>query len=261
MALADPTIVPYLAGSVYNPTSKLPFTCVNKIESGRHTFTSGPLAGATVYATLYIKAGINKNGTCYGRITNFSFAFKLPIPRTPVYYDRGDSLKFLSGQIIVQTTPVGGPPQPDLSFLLNGQLYGVGVTGTDGGPDGAESTGKILARGQSLVIPILLQNLGSAPDSYAITATPLAFGFSQAIIYKGVNIAPAALTNGTTGYTIPPNFRTTPETIPGGGITSFTWVITNRDAVSGFSSAYLNANSKTDSTKQDTIAATVITPF
>jgi len=261
MALADPAIVPYLAGTVYNPTGKLPYICVNKLESGHYTFTTGPLEGATVYATLLIKTGINKNGTCYGRITNFAFSFKLPIPHSPLYHDKGDSLTFLNGQIVVQTTPFGGSPQPDLSFSVNGHLYGVGVTGTDGGPDGAESTGKILARGKSLSTPILLQNIGSAPDRYAITLTPLEAGFSQAIIYKGRNIAVPALTNGTTGYTIPPNIGARTETLPSGGITSFVWVITNRSAVSGFSSAYLNANSKTDSTKQDTIASTVITPF
>jgi hypothetical protein len=261
VALADPALTPYLAGSVFNPTGKLPYICVNKLETGHHTFTSGPLAGATIYFTLYIKTGINKNGTCYGRISNFAFGIKSPLPRSRVLYDKGDSLQFLNGQILVQTSPFGGPPQPDLAFLLNGQLYGVGVSGTDGGPNGAESTGKIIGRGQSLVIPIYLRNLSSAPDSFAITATRFQPGFTEAVIYKGVNIGGAVTATGTTGYTIPPSVRGVPQTLPAGGITSFVWIITNRSAVSGFSSAYLNANSKTDSTKQDTISALAITPF
>lgn len=261
MALADPALVPYLSGTVYNPTAKLPYTCVNKTKSGSYKFTTGPLTGATVYATLFIKTGINKNGTCYGKISDFTFSFKLPIPGTPLYHDKGDSLTFQSGQIVIQTSPFGGTPQPDLSFLLNGQLYGVGVTGTDGGPNGAEATGKILKIGESLTIPIVLQNLSDAPDSFAITATRLAAGFSQTFIYKGKNITSAVLTNGTTGYTIPPNIGKTPETLPAGGVTGLTWTVTNRSAVSGFSSSYLNANSKTDSTKQDTISTLVITPF
>lgn len=255
IGLADPDILPYLQGSVFDRKATFPFTCVDKFKAGGYTFTSGPLEGATIYGTVQVQAGIDKNGVCYGKLSNVFFGFSDPLLGNKIFTDKTDSLTFENGQVLVQTTPIGGPAQPDLSFKLDGQLYGVGVIGTSGSGETVEGS---FRKGQSYTLPVLLQNAGSVADTYTLSSPPPVAGFGETFMYKGKNVTAKVTGNG--GFTIPPDKGTTPETLASGAITSLTWEVKNKSVTTtGTTTFVLTATSEANGS-QDAIGFTVVTP-
>jgi hypothetical protein len=242
LATTGSGLAPYLQGAVLDPSSKFPFTAINKLSKGTFAITSGSLP-LTVTGAIRGKAGITGKGIAYGELTNISYTVKIK-GRGSIKIPKTDYLTFAgtSGQIIVQTNPItSGSFQPDLSFLLHGQLYGVGITGTASN-DGAESVAGALSRGQSITIPVILQNIGSQPDTFKLTATPVTDGWSQTFTYRGKNVT-AQITGA--GFTIPPDKNNTPQPLPSGAVETLTWKIKNKDAVSGSTQSTLNAASNT----------------
>lgn len=254
---ADPAAEAYLSGDVFDPSTKFPFTCVNKTEKGFLSIQLSPEISGTIYGSILLKAGIDKNGICYAKLGRPAFSFLVPfLDRKPVT-DKGDSLTFLDGQVTVQTTPFGGPPQPDLSLDDYGQLIGLGITGTNSLADGASGIGKEVKKGHSLVYPILLQNVGSAADSFTVTATQYDPAFSQEFIYKGKNVT-AAVTS-PAGLTIPAAVGATTQTLAPGAVAEIIWVIKNKSASFGFfSEAVVTASSNTTPANVDSVEVTAI---
>lgn len=251
--IVDPQLVPYLAGYVLNPSGRLPYTCVNALKEGSLTISNSNslLDGITIFGKARLKTGIKGDGIVYAEITNVSFGIRR-FPHGPTITDGTDSFTFDSGQVVVHTNPSVGTYQPDLSFVLNNMVYGVGVTGTDPSSDDEGFAGA-LAPGEATTVPVNLQNIGSQPDTFQLTATPVADGWSQTFIYNGKNVTAAVTSSG--GFTIPPpGVNNTPQPLPPGGVVSFTWQIKNVDSFSGSTQNEINAASNGDSTKQDAIS-------
>jgi hypothetical protein len=257
--LTDSNLVPYLAGTVLDAGAKFPFTAVNKTEKGTYIFTSGPLAGGTLTGTAHEEAGISKKGLAFGEINSISFKVKVPhfgnisLPKT-------DSLTFLSGQVLIQTTPIlGSAFQPDLAFVTGTGLAGIGITGTDNvGLGGSETQEFGIAKKNSRTLALALENSGTSADIYTLTATPADSGFTQEFIYKGKNIT-AAVTGTTGGFTLPqPTHKTTVE-LDSGAVATLTWKITNKSAQTAASiGPVLTVTSTGDTAKQDAVEFLVI---
>jgi hypothetical protein len=258
----DPGIVPYLSGTLLNVTDKLPFPVVNILKSGTAPIgdVSSPLHNFECFGRVHMIAGISKTGVASIEFTNLSFGVKSRIPGIS-FTDTTDAFTFTSGQIVISANPQSSAYQPDLSYYYAGHLDGVGVTGTNS----PGFLANLKRHGQVYNLPVVLQNSGTNPDTYTLTATKPGPGFAEAFVYKAHNITAAvtgtSITTGSAGYVLPPDVRSLPVTLPPGGIAIIIWQMRNTTATPGifnFTDATLTATSDSDPTAFDQIIFDVL---
>jgi hypothetical protein len=231
------SLVPYVAGTVYDVDGKFPFLCLKRHAAGAFDVAVGRFE-IPVRGSIQVKAGINSKGYCYITISGIKFAADGFVIRNP-----NDGVQ-LNGQCVVTVASQAGGPQPNLSIhappdYLRGPVI-------IGGTAGQVAEGGNLKPNHTRTATVYLENQGVATDSFIIS-NPVdtgATGFTQKF-FLGTDNVTEAITSGT--FEI--------DNLKPGASKSLKWEITNTSAPSGSGDGtpILQAASVTDSTRTDEV--------